>query len=294
LLVYDIDPKTHANAGDIFTAHELALSLVRMFTKNSWDLNMIFLRKGKDWYDSSLLQQIDVLIVLLDSYDISKTLSSIDKDYSYDHADPLELNLPTSDSALYSQAKPNLIIIAWMRNWFQRWLTHPWIGNYDLLLVSSDLAKDFFLDYSSRFNGFQTTCMMNCPHDQDFEVLSLNQSMGKSLKPESSIQSKSGRRMHVPVAVLRIATNAARFSPGKGSDEFEADYGFTGSYHAAHRRIMDFDPSSLKQWKGIVVGAGWDASVSKGWHSISRGMAPYSSIPSVSISVFYYCSMHND
>ena len=56
-------------------------------------------------------------------------------------------------------------LVCWWVGGLLRWLTRPWLGNYDLLLVSSELAKEFFEDYGNQF-GFQTACVFGCPEMQ--------------------------------------------------------------------------------------------------------------------------------
>jgi spore maturation protein CgeB len=41
-------------------------------------------------------------------------------------------------------ASDKLITIAWMRNWFDRWATRPWIGRFSIHLCSSEKARDYF------------------------------------------------------------------------------------------------------------------------------------------------------
>ena len=56
--------------------------------------------------------------------------------------------------------KPNLIKIAWMRNWFQNWLSTDWIGNYDILLTTSTISFNFF----ESFNQYPIKCYNKCPN----------------------------------------------------------------------------------------------------------------------------------
>ena len=58
------------------------------------------------------LTEVDILITMLDNYDISR---------------------------IYNK-KEGLIKVAWARNWFDAWAESPWIGEYDLLLASSPTA----------------------------------------------------------------------------------------------------------------------------------------------------------
>lgn len=79
-----------------------------------------------------------------------------------------------------------------------------------------------------------------------------------------------------------LPTALNRFSPGKPSAKYQADYVFTGSYYNVSRRIMDFDPDSLPEAKGMVLGKNWDhANVSDRWMKMVAGSVPYSEMPQV-------------
>ena len=97
--VTDSSPLTAA--GDVFTASELAEACREEF---GWQTR--YLSRQENWYD---LAGVDVLVTLLDCYEISKT----------------------------QHAKPDLIKIAWLRNWFDRWASRPDFDQYDLYLCSS-------------------------------------------------------------------------------------------------------------------------------------------------------------
>jgi hypothetical protein len=116
-----------------------------------------YLRRGVQWYSPEYLVNVDVLIPMLDQYDLSRTLSLFQ--------DPTPPPYPTTDKFHCTeklQIKPNLITIAWARNWFHRWLIRPWIGNYDALLTSSSLSKSFFDTIDEKI-GFSATCSICCP-----------------------------------------------------------------------------------------------------------------------------------
>jgi spore maturation protein CgeB/GT2 family glycosyltransferase len=90
-----------ASAGDYFTASELAEACLKEF---GWRIR--YLSSQEDWYN---LEDVDFLIVLLDYYDLSKI----------------------------QKAKPSLVKVAWLRNWFERWAARPYFDQYDLFLSSS-------------------------------------------------------------------------------------------------------------------------------------------------------------
>ena len=130
-------------AGDIFTATELGDSLLLTYQ----NIKVIYLSKGKDWYDPLKLQQVDVLVALLDDYDVTRALKS------------------HRSSILMDGPKPTLVTIAWARNWFHRWLKKPWMGNYDSIFTSSSLALRFFVEFGRQY-GHRVECVHGCPMER--------------------------------------------------------------------------------------------------------------------------------
>ncbi|TCT22869.1 GT2 family glycosyltransferase [Thiobaca trueperi] len=104
-------------AGDYFTALELAGALA---SECGWECRFLALRdRAQDCYD---LSGIDILIVMVDQYDLRTT----------------------------HDRKPGLIRIAWMRNWFERWADRPWFDDYDLFLCSSRKAADYIREVNGK------------------------------------------------------------------------------------------------------------------------------------------------
>jgi GT2 family glycosyltransferase/spore maturation protein CgeB len=85
--------------GDWYTGHEFGDALER----TGWRVTYIQ-RREDQWY--ALPEGLDYLLVLLDAYDLR--------------------NVST-----------DALTIAWVRNWTDRWLAHPWFGDYDVVLASS-------------------------------------------------------------------------------------------------------------------------------------------------------------
>ena len=99
--------------GDYFTASELA----QEFQQLGYDI--VYLRRKHDeWY--KIPDQVDVLITLLDAYDLS----------------------------LLPQRNKRLTTIAWARNWFDRWSNNPSINQFDYVFASSQIACQYMDDHT--------------------------------------------------------------------------------------------------------------------------------------------------
>lgn len=105
-----------ATAGDYFTAMELATAL----EKRGCRIQYLCRTSGADWYHVG--EHVDVLISMLDSYDLSQIRG----------------------------ASPALLTIAWARNWFTRWCKNPSIRAYDILLASSETACAYMQKMTGR------------------------------------------------------------------------------------------------------------------------------------------------
>jgi len=96
----------NSSAGDYFTA----MSLGKSFKKFGWEIDYLSRTESEDWYKVN--RDVDVLISLLDAYDIRKIRS-----------------------------KNNLLIkLAWPRNWLSRWISHPDFMDFDLVMATSETA----------------------------------------------------------------------------------------------------------------------------------------------------------
>jgi hypothetical protein len=115
---------------------------------------------GVNWYDSNLLSRLDILITFLDDYNLTK---------AYQHSymaipsfDPHTARKSyQSNDDVAKSLKPTIFFIAWMRNWYERWLMRPWIGNYDMLMISSPSTKHFFEQYDRQYK-FMCQCFNGC------------------------------------------------------------------------------------------------------------------------------------
>ena len=131
----------NASAGDYFTALEFGEGL----KKFGWQIDFLPKNGSKYWYEVD--EDVDVLISLLDVYDPRRIRCS----------------------------NEFLIKIAWPRNWFDRWVSHPGFKNYDMVFAPSKTALEYIKDKinvnpfllpiatnSNRFNG-------NIPKKEEYE-----------------------------------------------------------------------------------------------------------------------------
>lgn len=102
----------NTTAGDYFTARTLATYLEE-FGWNIKFLSRYRSKNQKSWY--YLDDDIDVVVSLLDVYNIRKIHTK----------------------------KKSLIKIAWLRNWFERWVGMSYFDEYDIVLASSKKACDY-------------------------------------------------------------------------------------------------------------------------------------------------------
>lgn len=146
--------------------------------------------------------------------------------------------------------KPNLIKIAWMRNWFQSWLSTNWIGNYDLLLTTSAISSSFF----QSFDNYPIVCYNQCPSALK---------MIRKRKPTNGSTYLFILFIFIDifiVEIFRIATNFCQNSllnKTKSIVGSKYDYIFTGNYWKVPREIMKLNPAKLPKYRGAVFGTGW-------------------------------------
>ncbi|MBW3619449.1 MAG: glycosyltransferase [Actinobacteria bacterium] len=94
-----------AGYGDWYTAHELGEACEAL----GWRVS--YVERYRDaWYD--LPDDLDALVVLLDTFDLRR----IDR--------------------------PGVTTVAWVRNWTERWTSHPWFDDFDIVLASSRTSAD--------------------------------------------------------------------------------------------------------------------------------------------------------
>ena len=93
-----------AGYGDWYTAHELGEALTAL----GWTVSYLE-RRMEWWYEPD--PTLDAVVVLIDGFDIRR--------------------LPS-----------HVLTLAWLRNWAERWLEHPWFDDFDLVFASSQPIAD--------------------------------------------------------------------------------------------------------------------------------------------------------
>ena len=122
ITVTDLDPQ--AGWGDWYTAHEIGDALEAL----GWRVSYAE-RRGDHWY--SLPDDLDYVLSLMDPFDAR---------HVPDH----------------------ITVIAWIRNWTDRWLERPWFERIDLLLASSAGSADLIERETGRSVGPLPTRHESC------------------------------------------------------------------------------------------------------------------------------------
>lgn len=104
----------NARAGDYFTAKELSEAM-----ETELGAETAMLPASGDWYD---VRGLDVLIAMVDRYDARRV----------------------------HERQPGSLLIAWARNWFDRWGEREGFSSFDMCFVSSDLAARFMMEKHHR------------------------------------------------------------------------------------------------------------------------------------------------
>ena len=105
-----------AYAGDYFTALELGEALKNF----NWEISFLSRNGPGYWY--KIDDDVDVLISLLDIYDPRRIKCS----------------------------NKSLIKIAWPRNWFDRWVSHPGFRSYDMIFAPSKIALEYITEKTNK------------------------------------------------------------------------------------------------------------------------------------------------
>jgi GT2 family glycosyltransferase len=105
-----------ASAGDYFTAYELGQGL-KIF---DWEIKFLPRFGPENWYDVG--EDVDILIAMIDVF----------------------------DPRMIINANSYLIKVAWLRNWFDRWMRNPGFMEYDMLFTASNRAIEYIHEQSGK------------------------------------------------------------------------------------------------------------------------------------------------
>lgn len=106
----------NASAGDYFTALEFGEALEEF----GWEISFLSRNGPGYWY--LVDNDVDILISLLDIFNPRKIICT----------------------------NKSLIKIAWPRNWFDRWVSHPSFSDYNLILAPSKTALEYIKEKSGK------------------------------------------------------------------------------------------------------------------------------------------------
>jgi spore maturation protein CgeB len=164
ITVTNLDPG--AGWGDWYTAHELGGALESL----GWRVSYIQ-RKGDEWY--SLPDDLEYVLALMDPFDLR--------------------NVPE-----------HVTVIAWIRNWTERWLERTWFGRIDVILASSAQSAELIRQATgmpsihfplatnpARFFGAQPSPELAC----DFVYVANR--WGEERKVERAAAPRAGERFRV-------------------------------------------------------------------------------------------------
>jgi GT2 family glycosyltransferase/spore maturation protein CgeB len=100
---------TAKGAGDLYTAWGLGHELQSLF---GWDVRYL---AQEEWYEA---RGIDLYIAMRDDVDLFAL----------------------------KDRESHLVTVAWLRNWLERWIEHPWFDLYDVYLCSSSFGSEYIWD----------------------------------------------------------------------------------------------------------------------------------------------------
>lgn len=144
----------------------------------------------QSWYNSSHLSQVDVVISMLDDFDVSVLWK------------------------FFPVLKPRLVTLAWIRNWIHRWADRSYLGHYDYLLVSSSTGANFLRQVSDSDCKFSVNCHHHCA-DLQWNVTKYTSFLrcgSKGILTMATPLKVSSLSQPSRIEILPLATNRGRFS----------------------------------------------------------------------------------
>ena len=148
-----------------------------MYLKLDYKLHTrMLLKENRSSFDAS---HCDVLVVMDDMYDITKLVNS----------------------------KMSLLKIGWILESYPEWLSRSWIGNFDILLASSEIGRFLCSRLMHSHNGSRTNDLIN--------IYNLRSRVEKTLasKPLSSSPYRARTTLTSPVQTLNMLSKCYNLCP---------------------------------------------------------------------------------
>ncbi|MFT5572291.1 MAG: GT2 family glycosyltransferase/spore maturation protein CgeB [Cryomorphaceae bacterium] len=206
-----------ATAGDYFTALEFSRAIMKEF---DYDIKF-FPQRGKGAVSDVDCSGVEVLVVLIDRFDLSKL----------------------------QNRSSNTLLVAWMRNWFDRWASWSYFHDYDFYFVSSETARNYL------FSEHGVTSHL-LKIGTNFESFFRSPSSSQRDLDVSFVGSKWGVTREIESVFPRLARYKAKvFGHGWESDGDEKelfggpiDYRRVPSVYAMTKIVLDDAAGSTKHW----------------------------------------------
>jgi spore maturation protein CgeB/GT2 family glycosyltransferase len=209
-----------ATAGDYFTALELSIALRR---ETACEIEF-FPQRGPNTNKKPNCNGVDLLIVMIDRFDIRDVRARF----------------------------PNTIVVAWMRNWFDRWHSWPYFGDFDQYWTSSEHAQHYMAE--------------RCGVDSS--VIRIGTNVSRFYAPITNVSrdidvSFVGSKWNVPRDIETVFPVLRKYKTkiyGHGWDEYyensdmfpgSIEYNAVPSIYAQSKIIIDDAASSTIHWHSV-------------------------------------------
>lgn len=207
-----------ATAGDYFTALELSIYLQREF-----DCQIRFFpQRGPGAAKQFSCEGVDMLVVLIDRFDL----------------------------AGLEDRTPKTMVVAWMRNWFDRWQSWPYSGNYDFYLVSSEHARKYLLkNYGLpskllRIGTNATRFYTDLHKQRPIDICFIGSKWGVDREIEIVFPVLEQYETHIIGHGWPVSTEKPMFKGG-------IDYANVPNVYANTKIVIDDAASSTNQWASV-------------------------------------------
>ncbi|MFQ3245846.1 MAG: GT2 family glycosyltransferase/spore maturation protein CgeB [Arenicella sp.] len=207
-----------ATAGDYFTALELSI-----FLKREIDCEIKFFpQRGPNAAKQFSCDGVDLLVVLIDRFDTRGL-----KDRS-----------------------PRTMVVAWMRNWFDRWQSWDYSGTYDFYLTSSSFAQKFLLDQFGiasellRIGTNPTRFHTSADRERDIDICFVGSKWGVERDIEKVFPTLGKYKTHIIGHGWPVDEDPEMFKGG-------IDYVAVPKVYSNTKVVIDDAASSTNRWASV-------------------------------------------